>query len=48
MVKLNKSMAVLFHTSFTVVAIIVEAKFNTNKCLTNNDTIFNVRFFESF
>ena len=25
-VKLNKSLAVLFHTSFTVVAIIVETK----------------------
>lgn len=46
-VKLNKSLAVLFHTSFKVVAIIVETKFNTNKCLTNNDAIFNVRFFES-
>lgn len=46
-VKLNKSLEVLYHTSITVVAIIVETKFNTNKCLTNNDAIFNVRLFES-
>ena len=46
-VKLNKSLAALFHTSFTVVSIIVETKFNTNKCLTNNDAIFNVRLLES-